>query len=94
MKEAMELLSKSFDTLNNTLVLGSEAGKISVVKAQIQKAYEILHREAEEQEKAERELITLRHQVEEAEKAKKAKKVKAEEAETAKAPEESEVTDG
>lgn len=88
MKEAMELLSKAFDTLNNTLVLGSEAGKISVVKAQIQKAYGILQREAEEQEKDERELITLRHQVEEA------KKVEDGEAETAKAPEESEVADG
>lgn len=39
-------------------------------------------------ERAERELITLRHQVEEAKKAKDG------EAETAKAPEESEVTDG
>lgn len=39
-------------------------------------------------ERAERELITLRHQVEEA------KKAKDSEAETAKAPEESEVTDG
>lgn len=88
MKEAMELLSKAFDTLNNTLVLGSEAGKISVVKAQIQKAYEILHREAEEQEKDKRELVALRYQLEDA------KKVKDGEAETAKAPEESEATDG
>lgn len=88
MKEAMELLSKAFDTLNNTLVLGSEAGKISVVKAQIRKAYEILHREAEEQEKDKRELVALRYQFEDA------KKVKDGEAETAKAPEESEVTDG
>lgn len=39
-------------------------------------------------ERAERELITLRHQVEEAKKAKDG------EAETAKAPEESEVSDG
>ena len=39
-------------------------------------------------ERAERELITLRHQVEEAKKAKDG------EAETAKAPEESEVADG
>lgn len=68
MKEAMELLSNAFDTLNNTLVLGSEAGKISVVKAQIQKAYEILHREAEEQEKDKRELAALRIQVEASEK--------------------------
>lgn len=45
-------------------------------------------------ERAERELITLRHQVAEAEKTKKAKKVKAEEADTAKAPAESEVVDG
>lgn len=88
MKEAMELLSHAFDTLNGTLVLGSEAGKISAVKAQIQKAYGILQREAEEQEKTERELITLRHQVE------GATKVKDGEAETAKAPEESEVADG
>lgn len=92
MKEAMELLSKAFDTLNNTLVLGSEAGKISVVKAQMQKAYEILHREAEEQEKDKRELVALKYQLEDAKK--KAKKVKDGEAETAKAPEESEVTDG
>lgn len=88
MKEAMELLSKAFDTLNNTLVLGSEAGKISIVKAQIQKAYGILQSEAEGQEKDKRELITLRHQAAEAKKAKDC------EAETAKAPEESEVTDG
>lgn len=92
MKEAMELLSKAFDTLNNTLVLGSEAGKISVVKAQIQKVYEILHREAEEQEKDKRELVALRYQLDDAKKG--ATKVKDGEAETAKAPEESEVTDG
>lgn len=92
MKEAMELLSNAFDTLNNTLVLGSEAGKISVVKAQIQKAYEILHREAEEQEKDKRELVALRYQFEDAKKG--AKKIKDGEAETAKAPEESEATDG
>lgn len=92
MKEAMELLSKAFDTLNNTLVLGSEAGRISVVKAQIRKAYEILHREAGEQEKDKRELVALRYQLEDAKKG--AKKVKDGEAETAKAPEESEVTDG
>lgn len=88
MKEAMGLLSHAFDTLNGTLVLGSEAGKISAVKAQIQKAYGILQREAEEQEKTERELITLRHQVG------GATKVKDGEAETAKAPAESEVSDG
>ena len=92
MKEAMELLSKAFDTLNNTLVLGSEAGKISVVKAQIQKAYEILHRESEEQEKDKRELVALRYQLDDAKKG--AKKVKDGDPETAKAPEESEVTDG
>mgnify|MGYP006926995467 FL=1 len=45
-------------------------------------------------ERAERELITLRHQVAETEKTKKAKKVKAEESDTAKAPAESEVMDG
>lgn len=88
MKEAMELLSKAFDTLNNTLILGSEAGKISVVKAQIQKAYDILHHAAEEHEKDKRELVALRYQLEDA------KKVKDGEAETAKAPEESEVTYG
>lgn len=92
MKEAMELLSKAFDTLNNTLVLGSEAGKISVVKAQMQKAYEILHRESEEQEKDKRELVALRYQLDDAKKG--AKKVKDGEAETAKAPKESEVTNG
>lgn len=88
MKEAMELLSHAFDTLNGTLVLGSEAGKISVVKAQIQKAYGILQREAEEQEKDKRELVALRYQLEDV------KKVKDGEAETAKTPAESEVTDG
>ena len=70
----------------------AEAGKISGVKAQIQKAYEILHREAEEQEKDKRELVALKYQLEDAKK--KAKKVKDGEAETAKAPEESEATDG
>lgn len=64
MKEAMELLSHAFDTLNGTLVLGSEAGKISTVKMQIQKAYGILQREAEEQEKTESELVELKYQVE------------------------------
>lgn len=88
MKEAIELLSHAFDTLNGTLVLGSEAGKISTVKMQIQKAYRILQREAEEQEKTERELVVLRYQL------KEATKVKDGEAETAKAPEESEVADG
>lgn len=73
MKEAMELLSNAFDTLNNTLVLGSEAGKISVVKAQIQKAYEILHREAEEQEKDKRELVALKYQLEDAKRKQKSK---------------------
>ena len=88
MTEAMELLSKAFDTLNGTLFLGSEAGKISAVKAQIQTAYGILQREAEEQEKTERELVVLKYQL------KEAKKAKDGEAETAKAPEESEVADG
>ena len=82
MKEAMELLSHAFDTLNGTLVLGSEAGKISAVKAQIQKAYEILQREAEEQEKNKRELVALKYQLMDAKK--EAKKVKDGEAETAK----------
>lgn len=68
MKEAMELLSHAFDTLNGTLVLGSEAGKISTVKMQIQKAYGILQREAEEQEKTESELVELKYQVEAAKK--------------------------
>lgn len=88
MKKAMELLSHAFDTLNGTLVLGLEAGKISAVKAQIQEAYGILQREAEEQEKTERELVVLKYQL------KEVTKVKDGEAETEKALEESEVVDG
>lgn len=45
MEQAMQLLDRAFATLGTVLIVGSQAGKISSVQADLQQAYAILRRE-------------------------------------------------
>lgn len=81
MNDIKQKLNHAHELLSGVQIAGAYAKLFGAAMQEIENAYAGV-------ERAERELITLRHQVEEAKKAKDG------EAETAKAPEESEVTDG
>lgn len=81
MNDIKQKINRAHALLANVQIAGAYAKLFGAAMQEIENAYAGV-------ERAERELITLRHQVE------GAKKVKDGEAETAKAPEESEETDG
>lgn len=81
MNDIKQKINHAHALLTGVQISGAYAKLFGAAMQEIEDAYAGV-------ERAERELITLRHQVEEA------KKVKDGEAETAKAPEESEVADG
>lgn len=81
MNDIKQKLNHAHELLSGVQIAGAYAKLFGAAMQEIENAYAGV-------ERAERELITLRHQVEETKKAKDG------EAETAKAPEESEVTDG
>lgn len=81
MNDIKQKINHAHELLSNVQIAGAYAKLFGAAMQEIENAYAGV-------ERAERELITLRHQVE------GAKKVKDGEAETAKAPEESEETDG
>lgn len=81
MNDIKQKLNHAHELLSGVQIAGAYAKLFGAAMQEIENAYAGV-------ERAERELITLRHQVE------GAKKVKDGEAETAKAPEESEETDG
>lgn len=81
MNDIKQKINHAHELLSKVQIAGAYAKLFGAAMQEIENAYAGV-------ERAERELITLRHQVEET------KKPKDGEAETAKAPEESEVTDG
>lgn len=81
MNDIKQKINHAHELLAGVQIAGAYAKRFGAAMQELENAYAGV-------ERAERELITLRHQVEET------KKVKDGETETAKAPEESEVADG
>lgn len=55
MEQAMQLLTRAYDTLSTVLIAASQAGKVGSVQANLQQAYAILQHEAAAQKQAEAE---------------------------------------
>lgn len=53
MEQAMQLLSRAFETLGTVLIAGSQAEKVGSVQADLRQAYAALQRELAEKRKAE-----------------------------------------